>query len=598
MKPLPLLLHPALRWTHRVARCGGSALLAVIVLLTSPLHAEPQPPPLDDARVTLPYGELLRLVGEARAPHEKVPPVRCALLNADYRVSLAGKTGLPSTLRIEAAFLAENFTDGPVLLPVLPGNLAIHSEETPGQADQAPLLHQEGQLALLLRTTGRQTSRISFSPTEWKERDSGWEVRFPGLPAASRTLRIEAVPDGWVLDVPGAALHPGPEGGVWQFQLPPGQSTVRLIAMKEDEAPEAGSWSVRSEIFAEREDGILQFTAHVSAWPEQENPRQLVLRLPAGARQIEVAALPGKQEAGSAEIRTSAPDAQNPPKREVVIRRAPGAEGEWQFGLRYQTPLDALAETWPLLGPETDGNIFFLSQPAGVELRKADSAPANELPAPEVSALPDWLARTLAANEGTGRIRVFRGDAELALHASYLPAVKMEDLTVAQLALSTRLARDGALFAEAVFDIEHRTVQPFSFTLPEGSQLVGASLQGKPVQILRREKEYEVLLPAAASRQDSVSKLQVSYTGNLAAFDPVSGGLSLALHHGRHFTRQLRWTILLPENYEAAGVESNAEVKAAAEPGAILLERSFAAGSAPAVEASVFYRRRGLAQNR
>ncbi len=371
--------------------------------------------------------------------------------------------------------------------------------------------------------------------------------------------------------------------------------------MKEDEAPEAGSWSVRSEIFAEREDGLLQFTAQVSAWPEQEDPRELVLRLPADARQIEVAAVPGKLQEWSAEIRTSAPDAQAPPKREVVIRRAPGAEGEWQFGLRYQTPLDALAETWTLLGPEADGNgnIFFLAQPAGVELRNSKESAAIESAAPET--LPAWLEKRLAANNsagGTGRIRVFRGGTEFELHASYLPRVELEDLTVAQLALSTRLARDGALFAEAVYDIEHRSVQPFAFTLPEGSQLVGASLQGKPVQVLRREKDYEVLLPAAASRQDSVSKLQVSYTGNLGVFDAVSGGFALALHHGRHFTRQLRWTIHLPENYEAAGIESNAEVKAAAEPGAILLERSFVAAGAPTVEASVFYRRRGLAPNR
>ncbi len=174
MKPLTFLLPiTAPCWKPIVTRRGAPALLSVVSLLASPLHAEPQPPPLDDARVTLPYGELLRLVGEARAPHAKVPPVRCALLTADYRVSLSGGSRPPSTLRIEAAFLAENFTDDEVVLPVLPGNLAIRSEEEPGEAGQTPLLHHEGQFALLLRKAGRQTSRISLSPTEWKERHSG-----------------------------------------------------------------------------------------------------------------------------------------------------------------------------------------------------------------------------------------------------------------------------------------------------------------------------------------------------------------------------------------------------------------------------------------
>lgn len=592
---------------RRPARAGLLLLLAGILHAVPYVHAEPELPPLDDARVTLPYGELLRLVDETRAPRTKTPPVRAALLHAEYRLSLAGNADAPAALRIGATFVAENFTEEDVLLPILPGNLAAQADEMQaGDGQAGSLIRHEGQLALLLRNAGRRTTRISFSPKEWMERHSGWEVRFPGLPAASRSLHVGSVPHGWTLDVPGASILSNAEEmeqGTWRFQLPPEQATIRLLASREEQATGKGAWSVRSEIFAERKPGHLQFTAQISAWPEEENPRELVLRLPEAVRQIEVAALPGHEEEWTTEIRMHTPEQVEVARREVVIRRAPGAEGEWQFGLRYQTPLDALAETWVLLGPETgeNGNVFLLPQPAGVELVMAGSSPETELPAPDPSALPDWLEEKLASRKtagGTGRVRVFRGGPEIPLRASYLPKVELDDLTLVQLSLSTRLARDGALFSEATYEIEHRAAQPFVFALPQDSQLVGASLQGRPVQVLRRDKEYEVPLPAAPTGQCSASKLQVSYTGRLAAFDPVSGGFSLALHHGRYFTRQFRWTIRLPETYEAAGIESNAEVKAAAEPGAILLERSFAAGSAPAVEASVFYRRRGLAQSR
>src|SRR6201989_2208333 len=93
--------------------CVQIALLALAVLAFA---AEPPPPDLREAQVTLPYPELKALwqAAQRETPEKRKPPVEATLLAARYQLTLEGDqaAGL-------VEYEAQSFTDEWTVIPLL-----------------------------------------------------------------------------------------------------------------------------------------------------------------------------------------------------------------------------------------------------------------------------------------------------------------------------------------------------------------------------------------------------------------------------------------------------------------------------------------------
>ena len=85
---------------------------------------------------------------------------------------------------------------------------------------------------------------------------------------------------------------------------------------------------------------------------------------------------------------------------------------------------------------------------------------------------------------------------------------------------------DGALLTEVAYTVRHERALRWEVNLPEGCELLAASIEGQPVKpIDRGEHVLEFSLPSGKA----VSAIALSYTAKKPAFKPVSGQLAVEL---------------------------------------------------------------------
>jgi hypothetical protein len=93
-------------------------------------------------------------------------------------------------------------------------------------------------------------------------------------------------------------------------------------------------------------------------------------------------------------------------------------------------------------------------------------------------------------------------------------------------------------------------------SLPEGSELLAASVAGQPVKpIDRGERVLEFALP---SGKDPTT-VSLSYTAKKPAFQPVSGQIAVELPQTELLIHWLDWELRIPVAYEVAAFEGNVE---------------------------------------
>jgi hypothetical protein len=164
--------------------------------------------------------------------------------------------------------------------------------------------------------------------------------------------------------------------------------------------------------------------------------------------------------------------------------------------------------------------------------------------------LPPWLLEK-ADGKNYG---VFLGDAPVT--AKWLPLVETAQAVVETATAKTRIVSDGALLTEIDYTVRHERALRWSVDLPEGCELLAASVEGQPVKpIDRGEHVLEFSLPSGKV----VSAVALSYTAKKPAFKPVSGQIAVELPQTDLLVHWIDWELRIPIAYEIAAFEGNVE---------------------------------------
>jgi hypothetical protein len=196
-----------------------------------------------------------------------------------------------------------------------------------------------------------------------------------------------------------------------------------------------------------------------------------------------------------------------------------------------------------LIEGENNPALFVVVPEPGLELTAAtqNAAPRQ---------LPAWM---LEKADGKNYFVVL-GDAPI--QAKWLPLVETAQAVVETVNAKTRIVSDGALLTEVHYNIRHECALRWSVSLPEGSELVAAQLDGQPVKpIDRGERVVEFALPSG----NNLNTISLSYTGKKPAFQPVSGQIAVELPQTDLLVHWLDWELRIPVAYEIAAFEGNVE---------------------------------------
>ncbi len=145
---------------------------------------------------------------------------------------------------------------------------------------------------------------------------------------------------------------------------------------------------------------------------------------------------------------------------------------------------------------------------------------------------------------------------EKAVEAPKGPLVETAQAVIETATAKTQIVSDGALLTEIHYSIRHHRGLGWSVSLPEGSELLAAQLDGQPVNpIDRGERLLEFVLPSGKE----LSAVSFSFTAKKPAFKPVSGQIAVELPQTELLIHWLDWELRIPIAYEVAAFEGNVE---------------------------------------
>ena len=232
--------------------------------------------------------------------------------------------------------------------------------------------------------------------------------------------------------------------------------------------------------------------------------------------------------------------------------------------------------------PKTE-NVIAILHTSAVELSgeglttRSDGPPVSE-----------WMRHQIGARDvsflragETGRVQV-----------AWLPLAEPANLVIRSATYQTRIVPDGSILTEVEVHLERESAARWQFQLPAPARLLRVSLDGLPVRPIRRGDTLEI--PLESSPRGNPATVILSYTDALPALDPVEGGLTLTLPATKTFIHSLHWSLRIPESYEVAGIESNAQVRPSGQQGHLELGQELIHDKT--VQAEIFYRKRGLVQ--
>lgn len=166
------------------------------------------------------------------------------------------------------------------------------------------------------------------------------------------------------------------------------------------------------------------------------------------------------------------------------------------------------------------------------------------------------------------------------------PAVTMPAV-IREARSDMRVVADGAFFNEMTWRIRHDGPLVWRIALPEANQLVSAKVGGRAASPSRVDAStLEFRLPEPSGEDTLV---ELSYTGRVAAFDPVRGDLALALPATPLLMESLSWRLALPPAYETVAAQGNVEFASGGSAGEVLLRKELCQGDAPGVR--LFYQK-------
>lgn len=497
------------------------SLLGITLALSSLTLAEPA---LEQAEVRIPYGELRSLIEAARPVVRKVPDA--SLLSARFRVSIgAGKPVL------DASFRTASFSDDFQTVPLVGGNVSVASQ-TP---EDARILIRDSVLCHALDKRDSATLDVRLLSAG----EGGWTcLQVPGCPAAvfetgdlgadhSIGLRI----DGRETVVGSNASVALPiAGALVDFRILGGEETREALR-----PPEPSTWSWQHQVLVVPGEGDLAFRVIARASASGGSGVAAALLLPADAREITVT---GKDLAAQKMTREA--------DRSQKLHVEWGTRGllEREIGVFYQLPRRPLDRKWMLHAPAVTGG--------GVSEARFIVAGAADLSYEAAGLAGPFLPKGLPV-EFTTDIKEtpcyqLESGPSVELRVNPLPVVATAEATIGDAQWSVKLEPDGAVLIEGAMGVEYRGTPGITLDVPEGMTLLSCHANDQAVSpVDRGGGRLEVHLPAAGGK----AMIKCSFTGKVAAIDPMEGTLELSLPKVPLFIRSLNWVIDLPAGYQA-----------------------------------------------
>lgn len=506
------------------------AQIAALAFAISIFAAEPVPAPdLSAAHVTLPYPELKALwqAAQREAPEKRKPPVEAALLSARYQLILKGD---------QAAGIVEyetqSFTDEWTVIPLLGAQTQIDEVEP---AD-VQLIVREGHYALVTNRLGKQKLRLKFA-VKLTGTTEGTHFRLATSPAAINTLSVAGIPEKQTLRI-NEATQLSSEKDRASFRLPAqDQLDFDVVPEKALVPPTPSRWKLDAQALVQFGDGKLNYVAHLAANTDHGSGLTMELEFPAG---VYVTKISGP-DLGDWQATTA--DNQS---RRVHLRWRTRDVLRREVEVEYNFAQPLTGDEWNLKSPrlidgENNSPLYVVVPPPGLEL-------TSTAPAAGPRQLPPWLL------EKAQNYLTFLGDAPLT--AKWLPLVETAQAVVETATAKTRIVSDGALLTEINYTIRHERALRWAIDLPEGCDLLAASIEGQPVKpIDRGEHVLEFSLPSGKV----LSAVALSYTAKKPPFKPVSGQIAVELPQTDLLVHWIDWELRIPVAYEIAAFEGNVE---------------------------------------
>ena len=509
-----------------------SARLALLVWTTWTAAAEPSPAPdLNEARVTLPYPEIKALwqASQHEAPPKRKPPVEAALLSARYNLQFKGDL-VSGTVEYEI----ETFTDEWTAVPLLGSETQVDEVEP---AD-VQLIVRDNHYAFVTDRRGRQKLRLKFARKLNGLPDAAHFV-LVASPAAINTLAVSGLPEKQTLRIVDATQLSAAKDRA-DFRLPARDRIEFELAPEKPVVPPIPSrWKLDTQALVEFTDGKLNYRAHLAANTDHGSGLTMELEFPAGVDIVKVSG----PDLGHWQIAT----ADNQARRLHLLWQTRDLLRR-EIEIEYNAGQSLTGNEWNLKAPhlvdgETDPPLYVLVPEPGLELTATSQSAGPRQ-------LPSWMTEKAAGRNYLTLI----GDGPV--QAKWLPLVETAQAVVETVNAKTRIVADGALLTEIDYSIRHERALRWSISLPEGSELLSARVEGQPVKPIDRGEQ---LLEFALPGEKNLSAVSISYTAKKPAFRPVSGQLAVELPQTDLLIHWLDWELRIPVAYEVAAFEGNVE---------------------------------------
>lgn len=510
-----------------------SARVALLVLFAIGASAAEKPafPNLDEARVTLPYAELKALwqAAQPETPAKRKPPIETALLAARYQLVLKG--GVAAGV---VEYEVESFTDEWTTIPLLGAQTQIEEAEP---AD-VQLIARDGYYALITNRPGKQKVRLKFA-VKLSGAAEGAHFALTTSPAAINTLSVAGLPEKQTLRVANATQISAEKDRVSYRLSAQEKLEFDLVPEKAVIPPTPSRWKIDTQALVRFADGKLNYIARVTANTDHGSGLAIELELPAG---FDITRVTGA-DLGSWQTTTAANQA-----RRVRVHWQTSDVLHREIEVEYNSAQSLMAAEWNLRAPQViDGEN---NPPLYVVIAE----PGLELTATAPMAAPQHLPSWMIEKADEKNYLVFLGDAPV--NAKWLPLFDTAQAVAEAAHAKTRIVTDGALLTEIEYAIRHERALRWSVDLPEGSELLAATVDGQPVKpIDRGNRVLEFALPSGKD----VTAVSLSYTAKAPPFKPVSGEIAVELPQTDLLVHAIEWELRIPVAYEVAAFEGNVE---------------------------------------
>jgi hypothetical protein len=534
-------------------------LLAIFAGGFTSAHA--QDPSLEDARVTLPYAELKRLMTSTVRPADdpSKPPVPAAVASTASRVVLGEEQ---TTLHVDV--VAENLSEGWALVPLLPETLPLARVEP----QEAMVLVKEGMLQLLLKGAGRRTVTLEF--------------RLPPLGPGGLEIPIVPSPSS-IVHIDGAEYVelPAISGRVTalpaEFVLASSTSILRILPPS-GQASAPARWSIRSLVAASIEESHVLHKAHLELSEDTAQVNHCTLVLPEDARQIETK--------GNSLLRHVLHRSKGQTLVELHWKPEPASMRKLE--LSYLLPVTPGSAEVPIAAPTaTEGdsisNWVLATTPEGMELSGSAVTGLNTS-----TPLPEWIH---VLSQGSNAY-VITGKTPVIVPLRVLDRLAANEPVVRKGVHRTRFSAEGTAVTESLFTIEHDRSLSVKLVLPPGSRLLRCVVNGEKTNPIARKDELEIPLSPRPSQSGEIA---ITCSSQVEKFDPVEGRIDLPCPSIPLFTDTIVWDLMLPEQYTVSAVDGDLQPNAGnAADTSVQLSKMFGDG-APR-HTRIYYQRQGLSR--